>query len=255
MTRSIIARDKIPKQSDTERHSCGSRNLIIDSRLHGNDSREDCHPRIEYGVAMTMSSLIFNLIFIFFFLIPQAGAIEVNLSKSEAEQAISWGKREEENRILKKYRFRCSTSIHEYGCLITKYVDLALTAGEAKEKGGKLSEEEQKAILAKKDFLIEIHTVGNRIDFAKEYSLVIITSRSIKGKRVLEVIAPTKTESDTLGKPRETWPMNPAYEAVVKGFFPYEKIRPKEKIIVILIRGKWEEEKELRFDVDLSRYK
>ncbi len=177
------------------------------------------------------------------------------MSKSEVGQAIGWGEREEGSRILRKYKFRCSTSINEYGYLVTKYVDLALAAGEAKEKGGKLSEGEQKAILAKKDFLIEIHTVGDRIDFAREYSLVIITSRSIRGRRELGVVAPTKTESDSLGKPRETWPNSPGYEAVVKGFFPYEKIKPKEKIIVILIRGRWEEERELRFEVDLSRYK
>ncbi|MCK4244411.1 MAG: hypothetical protein KAX20_02160 [Candidatus Omnitrophica bacterium] len=204
-----------------------------------------------------MSKWIICLVFglSFFIHIHLVQAIEVNLSKSEAEQAISWGEREEKEHILRKCKFRCSTSIHEYGYLITKYADLALAASKAKEKGNKLSEEEQKEVLSRKDFIVEIHTVGDRIDFAREYSLVIITSRSIKGRRELEVVAPTKTESDTLGKPRETWPMSPGYEAVVKGFFPYEKIRPKEKIIVILIRSKWEEEKELRFDVNLSQYK
>ena len=115
------------------------------------------------------------------------------------------GRAGREKYILRKYKFRCSTSIHEYGYFITKYAELTLEAIKAKERGSKLSKGEQKEILSRKDLIVEVYTVGDRIDFAKDYS-------------------------------------------------SYKKIRPKEKITVILIRSRWEEEKELRFEVDLSRY-
>ena len=109
------------------------------------------------------------LSFLFFLPCRDAAGILVTLDKKDVEDAIKTGKKQGFNvtKYLKqRYRFGEENVYEENGTIRTKWGKLAMFSGLLAVKGREPTGEEKDRILKSTNLQIDIHTFGNRIDFA-----------------------------------------------------------------------------------------
>ena len=198
---------------------------------------------------MSRKIFIISLCAMFFLLCRNAAGIMVNISEQAIADAIKEGKKKgsQAAKYLKKnYSFGEENMFGESGIIRTKWSKLLMFSSLLADKDRKLSEQEKKRILEIDDLQIDIHTFGNRIDFAKEYKVHLIQ----KGK----IIEPEKVSANHAAyRPQKRLVASgfPKYRATVRSFFPYDKINSNEKTEIVLVKNK----KKVVFEVNFADYK
>lgn len=173
------------------------------------------------------------------------GGIKVNLTEEEVQEAINWGAENKDSPVVfrRPYNFGSPNAFEESGRISTKFYSLA-DCGYGTARKYKSPEKWMiDIILGYRTLTIYIFTYGDRLDFAKNYHMVI--------KQGEKIIQPVSVKAPELAKMTARWPHSPSYKAIVSGLFAYSEINPKGKAVIILIKGRGES----KFEVDFSRYK
>jgi len=198
---------------------------------------------------MKKSVVTIFLYFLFFVPCRDAAGILVNLTEKDVEDAIKLGEEQVPNTtkyLEKYYRFGEKGVFEENGIIRTKWSKLMMLSGLLAEKGRRLTEQEKERIMKSTDLQIDIHTFGNKIDFANNYKVHLVE----KGK----IIEPEKISANHvvyLPKKKIVTSGFPRYRATVRSYFSYGKISPNEKVKIVLIKNK----KKVVFEVNFANYK
>ena len=134
----------------------------------------------------------------------------------------------------------------ENGIIRTKWNKLMVLSGLLSAGDKKLTDQGKERIIKSTDLQIDIHTFGNRIDFAKAYRIHLVQKGTI--------IEPEKISANHvtyLPEKRVVTSGFPKYRATVRTYFPYDKISLNEKAEIVLVKNK----KKVVFEVDFSKYK
>jgi len=198
-----------------------------------------------------MNKNIVTILLCFLFFLPcrDAVGIEINLTKKDVADAIKKGKEQSSNvtnYLNQRYGFGEEGVFEENGVIRTKWYKLVMFSGLLTVKGKELTEQERKRIMASNDLQIDIHTFGNKIDFAKDYKIHLVQ----KGK----IIEPENISANHVAyhpKKKIVAPGFPRYRATVRAFFTYNKIDPNEKAEIALVKNK----KKVLFEVNFADYK
>ena len=119
-------------------------------------------------------------------------------------------------------------------------------SGLLSDKGIKPTEEQRDMILNNTELQIDVHAVGDRMDFANDYRVHLLQ----KGVKIV----PVKTSADDVAyypKKGDMISGFPRYHATIRAYFPYDKIAPDAMADIILQKDK----KEVIFSVNLADYK
>lgn len=198
---------------------------------------------------MRKSIIAIFLCLLFFVPCRDAAGILVNLTEKDIGDAVKTGEKQGANVIkyLKQhYRFGEKNIFVENGIIRTKWSKLAMLSGLLAGKVRKLTDEEKDRILKSTDLQIDIHTFGNRIDFANAYRVQLVQ----KGK----IIEPEKVSADHvtyLSERKIATSGFPKYRATVRSYISYAQISPNEKAEIVLIK----DGKKVRFEVNFADYK
>jgi hypothetical protein len=150
------------------------------------------------------------------------------------------------NYLKRHYRFGEEDVFGENGIIRTKWVKLMMLSGLLAEKGRKLTEQEKERIMKSTDLQIDIHTFGNKIDFANAYKVYLVQKDKI--------IEPERISSDHaayLPEKKIVTSGFPKYCATVRSYFSYCKISPNEKAEIVLVKNK----KKVLFEINFIDYK
>lgn len=189
------------------------------------------------------------LCFSFFLPCRNAAGIIVNLTEKDIEDAIKQGEKQGTNvakYLEKNYRFGEKDLFEENGIIRTKWNKLMVLSGLLSAGDKKLTDQGKERIIKSTDLQIDIHTFGNKIDFAKEYRIHLVQKGTI--------IEPEKISANHvayLPEKRVVTSGFPKYRATVRTYFPYDKISPNEKAEIVLVKNK----KKVVFKVDFKEYK
>lgn len=187
------------------------------------------------------------LLLVLFVFSLNAHAILFTLSEQDKRDAIKQG-REQGKHVLdyvkQRYRFGEESSFRENGIIRTPWSKLMILSGLLAEKGEQPSATDVERILTSAELQIDVHTYGDRIDFANNYRAYLMQG----GKRI---------EPATIGIDHPLYLPNkgttefPMYHATIRAYFAYEKISPQETAEIVLVK----EGKEVRFKVTLADYR
>jgi len=198
---------------------------------------------------MKKSIIIVFLCLSFFVPCRNAAAILVNLTEKDIEDAIKQGEKQGSNvaeYLEKNYRFGKKDLFEENGIIRTKWNKLVVLSGLLFAGGKIISDQEKERIIKSADLQIDLHTFGNKIDFADAYKVYLVQ----KGKN----IEPEKIAANHvayLPEKRVVTSGFPKYRATVRSYFPYNKISPNEKAEIVLVKDK----KKVVFEVIFKEYK
>jgi len=176
-----------------------------------------------------------------------AHAVLVTLSEQDKLDAIMQG-REQGKHVLdyvkKQYRFGDENAFRENGIIRTTWSKLMVLSGLLAEKGEHPLAPDVERIMTGTELQIDIHTYGDRIDFANNYRAYLMQG----GKRIepatMGVDHPLYlSEKGATGFPR--------YHATIRSYFAYEKISPQDRAEIVLVK----DGKEVRFEVNLADYR
>ena len=178
-----------------------------------------------------------------------AGALQVTISREEAENALQQGrvKRDRVSEYINRtYGFGEEERYGEHGIVRTKWSKLMLLAGLLAIKSGTPSEAELTGILSGTDLQVDLHAFGDRAGFADAYTTYMVQA----GRR----IDPEKIGVDDVAYPAgDNAPASgfPRYQATIRSYFLYDKINPAGKVEIVLVKNK----KRVSFEVNLADYK
>jgi len=174
-----------------------------------------------------------------------SGGIKVNLTEEEVQEAINWGAENKDSFevLIRPYVFGVLEAYEESGYIGTKFYYLAFLGYLSARKYKSPERAEVQTVLSAKVLPISISTYGDKIDFAKDYHMVL--------KQGEKVIQPVKVKAPELAEMTARFPESPLFRATMSADFPYSEVDPKGKATIILIKDWGESE----FEVDFSRYK
>ena len=197
---------------------------------------------------MQKSIVIIFLCLLFFLPCRNATGIVVNLTEEDITNAIKKGeeKGSKAEYLKQKYSFGREGIFEEDGIIRTKWSKLVRFSGLLVAKGKKLTEQEKKRVLTSNELQIDIHTFGNKIDFASEYKVHLVQ----KGK-IIETEKVSANHVAYCPRKKVVAVGFPRYRATVRAFFSYGKISPNEKAEIVLVKNK----KKVVFEVDFKNYK
>jgi len=198
---------------------------------------------------MKKSIVLLILCVLFFVQCRAAAAMLVTFSEKDIADAITQG-REQGAHVIeyinKRYRFGDENGLKENGIIRTKWSKLMVFSGLLSGKGIKPTEQQRNMILNSTELQIDVHTLGNRMDFANDYKVHLVQ----KGVR----IEPEKISADDVAYfPKEGGMTSgfPRYHATIRAYFAYDKITSDEKADIILLKDK----KRVVFEVNFADYK
>ena len=180
---------------------------------------------------------------------PTAGALLVTVSPKDVEEALKQGGAkggQVAEYVNRTYGFGEEERYGENGIIRTKWSKLMVLSGLLAVRGRKPSAEELNSILTSTDLQIDLHALGDRMDFANSYTTYIIQS----GKR----IDPEKIAADDVAYPAGEGGVAsgfPGYRATIRSYFLYDKINPADKAEIVLVKNR----KKVFFEVNFADYK
>ena len=174
-----------------------------------------------------------------------SGGIKVDLTEEEVQEAINWGAENKDSPevLIRAYAFGNPRAYEESGHISTKFSLLAFLGCHSARRYKRPERADIEAVLGEKTLGVGIFTYGDKIDFAKDYHMVL--------KQGEKVIQPVSVKAPGLAEMTAHWPESPSYRATVRAEFSYSEIDLKAKAIVILVKDRGESS----FEVDFSRYK
>jgi hypothetical protein len=176
-----------------------------------------------------------------------AHAVLVTLSEQDKQDAIKQG-REQGKQVIsyvkQRYRFGEENSFRENGIIRTAWSKLMILSGLLAEKGEQPQAPDMERILASAELQIDIHTYGDRIDFANNYRAYLMQG----GKRIEPATLGVDHPRYLSGKEAAGFPR---YHATIRSYFAYEKISPQDTAEVVLVK----DGTEVRFKVNLADYR
>ncbi|MBW2553163.1 MAG: hypothetical protein GQ554_08320 [Deltaproteobacteria bacterium] len=198
-----------------------------------------------------MKKSIITIFLCLSFFVPchNAAGILLNLTEKDIEDAIKQGEKQGYNvaeYLEKNYRFGEKDLFEENGIIRTKWNKLVVLSGLLSAGGKRISDQEKERITKSVDLQIDIHTFGNRIDFASAYKVYLVQ----KGKN----IEPEKISANHvayLPEKRVATSGFSKYRATVRSYFPYDTIGLNEKAEIVLVKNK----KKVVFEVNFKEYK
>jgi hypothetical protein len=176
-----------------------------------------------------------------------AHAVVVTLSEQDKLDALQEGRKHGQHvldYVKKHYRFGEENAFRENGIIRTKWSKLMVLSGLLADKGGQPDAADMELVLNSAELQIDIHTYGDRIDFANKYRAYLMQG----GKRV---------EPVTLGIDHPVYYSEkggaafPRYHASVRAYFAYDTLSPRDKAEIVLVK----DGKEVRFKVNLADYR
>lgn len=189
------------------------------------------------------------LCLLLFYPCRHALGIMVNLSDKDIEDAIKQGEKQGSNvadYLDKHYRFGEKDLFEEHGIIRTKWNKLVVLAGLLSAGDKSISEQEKERIIKSNELQIDIHTFGNKIDFANAYKVYLLQ----QGKK----IDPETISADHvayLPEKRVATSGFPKYRATVRSYFPYDTFNPNDIAEVVLVKNK----KKVVFEVNFKEYR
>ena len=204
-----------------------------------------------YQEVKTMKKSIFLLLFCVLVLVQcrAAAAMLVTFSAKDITDALKQGNEQGTHvieYINQHYRFGDKDELTEDGIIRTKWSKLMVFSGLLADKGIKPSEQQRDMIVSSTELQIDVHTVGDRMDFANDYKVHLVQ----KGVS----IAPEKISADDVAYFPKKGGMPsgfPRYHATIRAYFAYDKITPDDKAAIILMKDK----KKVVFEVNFADYK
>jgi len=174
-----------------------------------------------------------------------SGGIKVDLTEEEVQEATNWGRKNKDlpGMLLSFHQFGSSGPYEERGTITTKFSILAIFGSECAKSKTEVDRALIETILNYKLLGVTIHTLGDKIDFAKGYHIVL--------KQGEKVIQPVSVADISQANTTLYFPQSPSYVAEIGALFPQSAVDPKAKTTVILIKDRGES----RFEVDFSMYK
>jgi hypothetical protein len=176
-------------------------------------------------------------------------AMLVTFSEKDIADAITQG-REQGAHVIeyinRHYRFGDENGLKENGIIRTKWSKLMVFSGLVSDKGMKPTEQQQDMILSRTELQIDVHTIGDKMDFANDYRVHLVQ----KGVS----IEPEKISADDVAYFPKKGGMTsgfPRYHATIRAYFAYDKITPDDKADIILLKDK----KRVVFEVNFADYK
>jgi hypothetical protein len=184
-------------------------------------------------------------------LIPcsEAGAILINLNDQERTEAIQQGGEQGSNIIKyinQHYKFGKGDLFQESGIVRTKRSKLMIISGLMAARSLIPTEQEQSMILSDTTLQIDIHVYGDRMDFANAYQVYLVQSeKQIEADKISadDVAYSPQGGGGTTGFPQ--------YRATIRSYFEYNKIDPRAKTKVVLMK----DNKKVIFEVNFADYK
>jgi hypothetical protein len=198
-----------------------------------------------------MKKSIITIFLCLSFFVPcrNAAGILVNLIEKDIDDAIKQGEKEGSNvaeYLEQNYRFGEKDLFEENGIIRTKWNKLVVLSGLLFAGGKRISDQEKERIIKSADLQIDIHTFGNKIDFANAYKVYMVQKdKNIEPEKISAnhvVYLPEKRVA-TSGFPK--------YRATVRSYFPYNKMSPDERAEIVLVKDK----KKVVFEVNFKEYK
>jgi len=185
------------------------------------------------------------------FIIPcrNAAGVLLTLTEKDIEDAIKQGEKQgyKVAEYLKQhYRFGEKDLFEENGIIRTKWNKLMVLSGLLFAGDKKISDQEKERIIKSTDLQIDVHTFGNKIDFANEFKVHLVQ----KGK----VTEPEKISANHVAYLTEKKIATsgfPKYRATIRTYFSYDKISPTDKAEIVLVKDK----KKVVFEVDFAEYR
>ena len=179
----------------------------------------------------------------------QAIGIMVALTENDIEDAIKQGEKQGSNvaeYLEKNYRFGEDDLFDEHGIIRTKWNKLMVLAGLLFAGDKRISDREKGRIINNADLQIDIHTFGNKIDFANAYKVYLVQK-----DKTIEPGMISANHVAYLSEKRVASSGFPKYRATVRSYFPYDTISLNEKAEIVLVKDK----KKVVFEVDFKEYK
>ena len=175
--------------------------------------------------------------------------IMVTLTENDIEDAVKQGEKQGSNvaeYLEKNYRFGEDDLFEEHGIIRTKWNKLMVLAGLLFAGDKRISDQEKERIVNNADLQIDIHTFGNKIDFANAYKVYLVqTGKTIEPDKI------SANHVAYLPEKRVACSGFPKYRATVRSYFPYDTISLNEKAEIVLVKDK----KKVVFEVDFKEYK
>jgi len=198
-----------------------------------------------------MKNSIFLLVFCVLVLVQcqPAAAMLVTFSEKDIADALKQGNEQGSNvieYINQHYTFGDGDRVTEDGIIRTKWSKLMVFSGLLADKGIKPTEQQRGMIVNSTELQIDVHTVGDRMDFANDYKVHLVQ----KGVS----IEPEKISADDVAYfPRKGGMTSgfPRYHATIRAYFAYDKISCDDKADIILLKDK----KKVVFEVNFADYK
>ena len=192
-----------------------------------------------------------SIIFCILVLVPcqPAAAILVTFSEKDIADALKQGNEKGAHvieYINQHYTFGDADRVTEDGIIRTKWSKLMVFSGLLADKGMKPTEEQRDMIVNSTELQIDVHTVGDRMDFANDYKVHLVQ----KGVS----IEPEKISADDVAYLPGKGGMAsgfPRYHATIRAYFAYDRISPDDKADIILLKDK----KKVVFEVNFADYK
>ena len=198
-----------------------------------------------------MKKSIITIFLCLSFFVPcrNAAGILVNLIEKDIDDAIKQGEKQGSNvaeYLEQNYRFGEKDLFEENGIIRTKWNKLVVLSGLLSAGGKRISDQEKERITKSVDLQIDIHTFGNKIDFANAHKVYMVQ----KGKNIEpEKIAVSHVAY--LPEKRVATSGFPKYRATVRSYFPYDNISPNERVEIVLVKDK----KKVVFEVNFKEYR
>ncbi len=185
------------------------------------------------------------------FIIPcrNAAGVLLSLTETDIEDAIKQGEKQGykvAEYLKQRYRFGEKDLFEENGIIRTKWNKLMVLSGLLFAGDKKISDQEKERIIKSTDLQIDVHTFGNKIDFANEFKVHLVQ----KGK----AIEPEKISANHvayLPEKKIATSGFPKYRATIRTYFSYDKISPTDKAEIVLVKDK----KKVVFEVDFAEYR
>jgi len=173
----------------------------------------------------------------------------LSLTETDIEDAIKQGEKQGykvAEYLKQRYRFGEKDLFEENGIIRTKWNKLMVLSGLLFAGDKKISDQEKERIIKSTDLQIDVHTFGNKIDFANEFKVHLVQ----KGK----AIEPEKISANHvayLPEKKIATSGFPKYRATIRTYFSYDKISPTDKAEIVLVKDK----KKVVFEVDFAEYR
>lgn len=198
---------------------------------------------------MKTTMILIVLFAVCFIQYRSAAALMVAFSDKDVAAALKQGS-ELGNKVIdyinQHYRFGDTGGSGEDGIVRTKWSKLMVFSGLLAAKGIKPTEEQRDIVVGSRELQIDVHTVGNKMDFANDYKVHLLQ----KGVR----IEPEKVSADDVAYVPNKGNIAfgfPSYHATIRAYFAYDRIIPDEKAAIVLVKDK----KQVVFEVNFADYK